>query len=539
MGDPYAEFQKPSAPDPYADFQSAAPVIPATPAEAKQSVYQRLTSGYDPGAAAFDEQHPVLGKGVRALSAVGGAVLGLPGNIFHAVADPLTPEEEESFKGHTRIPGEVAVERLTGGEAAVNAGEDYASGKVSPSAALSVLPEALGSSVGTVAGSELLGAGVSKGLSKVGQLRVTKGVQPLARKITGVETAVKEEVGKTAEKQAGVLEKNKADRLETVRGNLAKQRAANTDITRDKMAIGEKNKAIESSNKAQAEQVALRGELAKTVDQQSNQLGEHISKVEASVGREANQKFEQVRAKIGNPEVDAQPLVDLVKSVKTDILQDIPENVKEFNAVLRHEAPPEFLADAYEKAVGEPLEGPEPLTWDKLQSIKSRVDARLRAARTRPMNGDLKRALYSVREGVVDAMGTAAEANGAGAEWAEARDFWRNYKQDFHEPTGPSGSGSPVAQALDAVDPKNIRQPFLRTQATTGNRATRDPEKVSPARRDRSRDPCRGVNQVASGHDGLAREARSQGAQAVSRVSPDADTERCAAYSGSSHGGYK
>jgi hypothetical protein len=68
-------------------------------------------------------------------------------------------------------------------------------------------------------------------------------------------------------------------------------------------------------------------------------------------------------------------------------------------------------------------------------------------------------------------MGEMADANGAEGEWQEARDFWRQYKEDFHEPTGPSGSGSPVAQALDAVDPKNIRQPFLNKQATTGNRA--------------------------------------------------------------------
>ena len=50
------------------------------------------------------------------------------------------------------------------------------------------------------------------------------------------------------------------------------------------------------------------------------------------------------------------------------------------------------------------------------------------------------------------------------------RDFWRQYKEDFHEASGPSGSGSPVAQALNAEDPKNIRQPFLRTQSAIGNR---------------------------------------------------------------------
>ena len=86
------------------------------------------------------------------------------------------------------------------------------------------------------------------------------------------------------------------------------------------------------------------------------------------------------------------------------------------------------------------------------------------------MNGDLKRGFYQTRDAVVGEMGKMADANGAQGEWAEARDFWRQYKEDFHEASGPSGSGSPVAQALNAEDPKNIRQPFLRTQSAIGNR---------------------------------------------------------------------
>jgi hypothetical protein len=40
--------------------------------------------------------------------------------------------------------------------------------------------------------------------------------------------------------------------------------------------------------------------------------------------------------------------------------------------------------------------------------------------------------------------------------------------ETFHEPTGPSGSGSPVAQALRAKDPANILQPFTGKAAERG-----------------------------------------------------------------------
>jgi len=268
------------------------------------------------------------------------------------------------------------------------------------------------------------------GLSKVGQLRksMAERAQPFARKVTGVEPAVKKAVGKAAEKHGTALQ----------------------DTT------------------AKQDSVAQRAGLEKTVDEHSMKLGEHIKNVESSVAKEANARFDKVREKVGNPEAPADALVASVKDIQHNILQDIPENIKEFNSVLKLEGPPPELAGAVKEHYGWDMEGGEKLTWEKLQSIKSRIDARLR--NSRGMNGDLKRGLYQGREAVVDEMGKMAEANGAGTEWQEAREFWKNYKQDFHEPTGPSGSGSPVAQALDAVDPKNIRQPFLNKQTSIGNR---------------------------------------------------------------------
>ncbi len=154
-----------------------------------------------------------------------------------------------------------------------------------------------------------------------------------------------------------------------------------------------------------------------------------------------------------------------------NILQGIPENIKEFRSILGHgEEVSPGMREAFKEITGKEALGAQPMTWDKLQSLKSRLDAKLRQAGRSRMNGDVKRALYSVQSSIVDTMGQMAEANGAADLWADAKNTWRQYKEDFHEPTGPSGSGSPVAAALNAVDPKNIRQPFVAKQSAIGNR---------------------------------------------------------------------
>jgi hypothetical protein len=116
------------------------------------SFSQRLTAGYNPGVEDFAQKHPILGPPARFLDAAGGAALGFLPSLYHAVADPLTSQEESEFQGHTRIPGEVAIERLTSAPL-VRAAQTYADPQTRPtlSQAASVLPEVLGQGVGTTA----------------------------------------------------------------------------------------------------------------------------------------------------------------------------------------------------------------------------------------------------------------------------------------------------------------------------------------------------------------------------------------------------
>jgi hypothetical protein len=128
--------------------------------EQKPSLWQRVTAGYNPGADEFAQKHPILGPAARFLDQAGGAALSFPSNLYHAATDPLTDEEQQEFQGHTRIPGEVTLERLTGAGSAVRAGRAYVDPQTRPTLkqAMSVAPEALGQGVGNLAAGEAMGA---------------------------------------------------------------------------------------------------------------------------------------------------------------------------------------------------------------------------------------------------------------------------------------------------------------------------------------------------------------------------------------------
>lgn len=103
---------------------------------------------------AWAQDHPILGPLARFLVSGGqnaaNAITKTPSQMYHAIVDP--PSDEEA--GLT--PEQRFIYRV-GGKQAIEAGQDYASGKVSPKGAASVLPEALGTGVGQAAGGSVYG----------------------------------------------------------------------------------------------------------------------------------------------------------------------------------------------------------------------------------------------------------------------------------------------------------------------------------------------------------------------------------------------
>ena len=105
---------------------------------------------------AWAQNHPVLGPITRFLVAggqnAGHAITDTPGQLYHAIVDPPTMEESElGLKPEQRIAYRLGLKQ------AIEAGTDYASGKVTPKGAASVLPEALGTGVGQVTGGAVYG----------------------------------------------------------------------------------------------------------------------------------------------------------------------------------------------------------------------------------------------------------------------------------------------------------------------------------------------------------------------------------------------
>jgi hypothetical protein len=98
-----------------------------------------------------------------------------------------------------------------------------------------------------------------------------------------------------------------------------------------------------------------------------------------------------------------------------------------------------------------------PVTFKDLQGYHSELGAEL-AKGTLP--GDVYQATRDLQESVTDMMQDMAKKAGANNDLITARKFYREYMDTFHEPTGPSASGSPVAQALLAKDPLVAAEKF-------------------------------------------------------------------------------
>lgn len=170
---------------PWAKFgtKTAAPAKTEPPDQLAQD--QSITEAWAQG-------HPILGPVARFLvsggQAAGRAITETPGQVYHAITDP-------SELGEVGLsPGQRFVSRM-GVKQAIEAGEDYAGGKVTPKGALSVLPEALGAGLGSTAGGAVygkLGEDVPSGLRALRESPIA--TAPLRLAARGAETALNQKL---------------------------------------------------------------------------------------------------------------------------------------------------------------------------------------------------------------------------------------------------------------------------------------------------------------------------------------------------------
>ena len=299
---------------------------------------------------------------------------------------------------------------------------------------------------------------------------------------------------KITQERERIAEENRLARQEHERGVAEKRKQAEAVPELERVKAQRENERIAEQNRLEQEKVTQaetqRNEGLQTAERQARQTGEQIQQVGNRVEAEANRRFRAVRDRLGDLVAaatrSAQPLIDAVENAKTNILQDIgAQGVTEFNAItklsgeeevlrqvqkevrgnLGANAPDEEFEAAVDRRMQEEREAgnlePEDVSWDKLQALKTRIEAKLRSRSTSPM---MKRALGSVRDVVVDQMGEIAEEGGATEEWESARDFWKQWKQDFSDWENRSGSRSPLADVMEAVDPSAMRRGVMRTQ---------------------------------------------------------------------------
>ena len=343
------------------------------------STYERLTAPFDPGA-----QNPLT----RFLSSAGGSLIGAPGAVYHTFADEPTPEEAQMFEGHTRIPGELALERMTS-IPLVKAYQGYKELHPSVRAILSVLPEALGGGVGTVAAGELGGEAGKLGAKAIGKI---PGVQPSLQEAV-VGKAEVEEARLAHEAKAADKLREHAEKVDAIRKeNEGKLQLARSEHEAELSKIDEEyNEKVQKVGRKTAEDEAayqLKKEHAK--DAYAKKLAEHQQKLhEASAKLSASEVAEKTlrtgaprggpvyqrlagmadkiannipvleravrqvygarwnawRQAIGPIEGDFTPVMEAVEHAEDSILKGSPENIAIFRNILKEGEDP-ILADA-------------------------------------------------------------------------------------------------------------------------------------------------------------------------------------------------
>lgn len=157
------------------------PGVPPPPANDQFAQDTATTEGWAAG-------HPIAGPVARFLVSAGqsaaNAIQQTPGFIYHAAIDESKPGEPADF-------GQRFASRVAGLPQAIESGQEYAAGHVSPAGAVSVLPEALGQGVGKVTGNAVYGK-LAQAPSEINRaipssVRAGKGIGMIKRAIGGTE----------------------------------------------------------------------------------------------------------------------------------------------------------------------------------------------------------------------------------------------------------------------------------------------------------------------------------------------------------------
>ena len=307
------------------------------------------------------------------------------------------------------------------------------------------------------------------------------------------------EVAKTTEFFNKAKEKYQSDLLTEKQEYERKVRESNENFKNDQVKAKEANEQALKDYREKAGEIIQKNKAldeaktsytnAKSKQQvQGSQVMYRVRKLAEEVRQEASGKYDAVKAKVGDDTTPRQQVAAKLDAARDKWIRGKPEKIAEFDAITRAKPannPALVLADQTARNQGyanfaEALENPEmaatmkrvlpadifaeatgqatkPLSWNDLQGSYEEINRKIAGGN---LDGDVYQSLVAGREAVADAMQEMANRHGAGKDFVDARKFYRNYMETFRDNNGPSGSGSPIAQALLAKDPLKAIDPF-------------------------------------------------------------------------------
>lgn len=254
-------------------------------------------------------------------------------------------------------------------------------------------------------------------------------------------------------------EKAVAEASEKYQADTEKAEAKNAEAAKKHtQAVVETGKV----NQAAKELESRKGALARGVQTLSTKFSDGIKRLDAEIRGKGNAKYDAVREKVKDDE--GVPLVTLSKDAKyaeDNIIKGSQENIKQFRELIRKAPEAEGVETSagfaqpgdplYDQLVSEgAINTGGNITFDQLQGYSSEIGSKLARG---GLPGDVYQALKYMKDKIDAQKGVIANRNDAGADLKSADAYWRQYMETFHDSTGPSGSASPIAQALLAKDP--------------------------------------------------------------------------------------
>lgn len=283
--------------------------------------------------------------------------------------------------------------------------------------------------------------------------------------------------------------------------NQAEQAAADQANEANKAAAQAK---YQENVKLAEDTESERGQLARQEIQTRLRLARRVQQVAQSAKGVVDGQFNVIRKAVGNAQDPIEPLADSVEAAK-GLFEGSQEKIRQFQEILRlakgtgadddlrqsvmesqgmrgeydslpqsHKATVDSVVDAIkQQGGGGEEEEPATISFGNLRGYSSELGRQIHQLRVTNGPGDVIKALNKVKA-TADAMAQkmANDAN-VGEKLNTAKKNWQVYMDTFKEPTGPSGSGSPVAKSLNAEDAHNATEPFLSDDPEIASRARR------------------------------------------------------------------